>query len=224
MRSLILFALLALTGCTAAYSERTNAMSIQSAQPRQLKIELLALNLNTCGRCTGTGANLDAAIQTVADVLREADVEVEVRKTVITTAAQAEKLRFESSPTIRVNGRDIALELRESNCGDCGDICGCEGQVDCRVWVWQGKEYTEAPKALIIDAILRTYAQAWEPMPLPRKKFRLPDNLRNFFQASEQKNAQASADCCDRTTCCDESDKESCCGVDSRQELCGCEA
>ena len=199
-------------------------MNTQSPIPGKLTIELLALDLNTCGRCTGTGANLDAAIQTVAEVLREADVEVEVRKTVITTAAQAEKLRFESSPTIRVNGRDIALELRESNCGDCGDICGCEGQVDCRVWVWQGKEYTEAPKALIIDAILRTYAQAWEPMPLTQKKFRLPDNLRNFFQASEQKNAQASNDCCDRTACCDESEKQACCGVVSGQEMCGCEA
>lgn len=224
MRSLIFPVLLALAGCTAANPERTNVMSPASFSPRQLTIELLALDLDTCGRCTGTGANLDAAIQTVADVLREADVEVEVRKTVITSAAQARKLRFESSPTIRVNGRDIALELRESNCGDCGDICGCDGQVDCRVWVWQGREYTEAPKALIIDAILRTYAQAWEPLPLPRKEYQLPENLRNFFQALEQKGAQESPACCDSTTCCDESEKETCCGAGARNEVCGCKA
>jgi hypothetical protein len=217
-------ALVALAGCTTGQHERMNDVSTQSSTSHQLIIELLALDLNTCGRCTSTAANLDAAIETVADVLREADVEVVVRKVVITSASQAEKLRFQSSPTIRVNGRDIALELRESNCGDCGDICGCEGQVDCRVWVWRGKEYTEAPKALIIDAILRTYAQAWEPMPLPRKKFRLPENLRKYFLAIEQKNSQGSSACCDRTICCDESEEESCCGVNVNKEMCGCEA
>lgn len=220
MRLLILPALLALVGCVSGPNQRTNTMH---AGERKLTIELLALDLNTCGRCTGTGANLDAALATVADVLREADVEVEVRKTVVTSAAQAERLRFESSPTIRINGRDIALELRESNCGDCGDICGCEGQVDCRVWVWQGKEHVEAPKALIIDAILRAYGQAWEPPPKSGKRYHLPENLKKFFAATAAQSAAASKDkCCDRTACCEESEKEACCGTVSSGAVCGC--
>ncbi len=221
MRLLILPALLALVGCASGPNQRTNTMHTGE---RKLTIELLALDLNTCGRCTGTGANLDAALATVADVLREADVEVEVRKTVVTSAAQAERLRFESSPTIRINGRDIALELRESNCGDCGDICGCEGQVDCRVWVWQGKEHVEAPKALIIDAILRAYGQAWEPLPKPDKRYHLPENLKKFFAATAAQSAAAASedDCCDRTACCEESEKEACCGAASSEEVCGC--
>ncbi len=220
MRSLILLALLALGGCSAGLTQRTNHMT---ADNRTLTIELLALDLDTCGRCTGTDANLDAAIETVADVLREADVDVEVRKTVVKTAAQAEQLRFESSPTIRINGRDIALELRESNCGDCGDICGCEGQVDCRVWVWNGQEHTEAPKALVIDAILRAYGQAWEPLPGSSKRFQLPENLRMFFEAKAQPITQAKDDCCDRTTCCDQGEKSACCGSESENATCGCE-
>ncbi|MBK9119038.1 MAG: DUF2703 domain-containing protein [Phycisphaerales bacterium] len=195
-------------------------MNIETAS-RKLTIELLALDLQACGRCTGTGANLDSAIEICAAVLREANVEVEIHKTVVTSAQQAEQLRFESSPTIRINGRDIALEYRESNCGDCGDICGCEGQVDCRVWVWQGREYTEAPQALIVDAILRAYSQAWEPVP-QAKTFRLPDNLRRFFEAATVKAAQADKDCCDRTMCCDESVRGECCGAGAKQEVCGC--
>jgi hypothetical protein len=248
MRSLIVPTLLALTACNAGHSQRMNAMTAAPApaptpapspgsdadQPpatRTLTIELLALDLETCGRCTGTGANLDAAIATVAEVLREADVAVDVRKTVVTSAAQAENLRFESSPTIRINGRDIALELRESNCGDCGDICGCEGQVDCRVWVWQGKEHVEAPRALIIDAILRGYSHAWEPMPKTTNRFRLPENLRHFFEATSHNAAQTNdEDCCDRTACCDVSEKDACCGVAAptvaggagKHEACGC--
>lgn len=223
MRSLILPALLALTGCTTGHTQRTNAMYTEN---RKLTIELLALDLETCGRCTGTDASLDSAIANVADMLREADVEVEVRKTVVSSAAQAEQLRFESSPTIRIDGRDIALELRESNCGDCGDICGCEGQVDCRVWIWQGKEYVEAPKALIVDAILRAYGQTSTPVPKPGARFRLPENLRKFFEAKAQNAAPAladGADCCDRTACCDADQKEACCGAASGGQACGCE-
>lgn len=222
MRTLILLAVLALVGCTTGHTQRTDTMNTTAA--RKLTIELLALDLDTCGRCTGTGANLDSAIATVAAVLREADVEVEVRKTVVTTAAQAEQLRFESSPTIRINGRDIALELRESNCGDCGDICGCEGQVDCRVWVWRGEEHVEAPKALIIDAVLRAYSQAWAPAPSTGRRFQLPENLRTFFDGKARVAAPTSnEDCCDRTACCNESEKEACCGATSGGEACGCE-
>ena len=36
----------------------------------------------------------------------------------------------------------------------CGEACGCEGKIDCRVWVYQGQEYTVAPVPLIVDAIL----------------------------------------------------------------------
>lgn len=193
------------------------------AKDRKLTIELLALDLETCGRCTGTDANLDSAINTVAEVLRQGDVEVDVRKTVVQSAAQAERLRFESSPTIRINGRDITLTLRESNCADCGDICGCEGQVDCRVWVWRGQEHTEAPKALIIDAILNAYSQAWSPAPEPTGRFRLPDNLRRYFEAKAHHAETDRANCCDQTACCDAEEKESCCGVADGSSACGCE-
>ena len=158
--------------------------------PRRLDIELLALDLDTCGRCTGTAANLDDALASVAGVLREAGVEVGVDKTVVRTREEAERLRFSSSPTIRVNGRDIALELRESSCADCGSLCGCEGGVDCRVWVWRGREYTEAPKAMIVDAVLRAYAAAGSPAP--DETHRMPDNLRRFCDAKRPERAS----CC----------------------------
>jgi len=153
-----------------------------ASRPR-LSVELLALDVTTCGRCTGTEANLEGALRSVAAVLRDADVDVQVTTTVVSSAAQAQALRFASSPTIRVNGRDLALELRESACGDCTTLCGSEGSVDCRVWIWRGEEYTEAPKALIVDAILRSYARAWEPLAPASEPFALPDNLRRFFEA-----------------------------------------
>ena len=43
----------------------------------------------------------------VADVLRELAPEVGVETTTVVTPADAERLRFPGSPTVRVNGRDI---------------------------------------------------------------------------------------------------------------------
>lgn len=192
-----------------------------NANDQTITIELLALDLESCGRCTGTDANLEAAIADVADVLREAAVRVDLRKTVVRSAAQAERLKFESSPTIRVNGRDIALELRETNCGDCGDLCNCEGGVDCRVWVWRGKEYTEAPKGLIIEAILRSLGGSASPET--SEAFRLPQNLRSYFDGiSPDTKPVAEHECCDRDTCCEESERAVCCGPVHSGEACGC--
>ncbi len=180
--------------------------------PRRLTIELLALDLATCGRCTRTSANLDDAVGAVAGVLREAGIEVEVRRTVVTSAAQAERLRFESSPTIRVNGRDIALELRETRCADCGELCGCAGGVDCRVWVWQGREHQEAPRAMIVDALLRGYGGDWERAPGRPRPFRLPENLQRYFAARETAAPTTAGACCDVTRCCAASGRQACCG------------
>jgi hypothetical protein len=147
---------------------------------REFVIELLALDLSTCGPCTRTADNLDAGIASVAAVLQEAGAAVRVEKHVVRSAADAERLRFTASPTIRVNGRDIAPDIREGACGDCGAACGCGGGVNCRVWEWQGQVYQEAPKALVVDALLRAYADPGRPPPAA-VPFQIPENLRGFF-------------------------------------------
>ncbi len=192
------------------------------ASRRTIEIELLALDLETCGRCTGTDRNLEEAITSVASVLRETGAAVKVSKRVIATAPEAERFRFVSSPTIRVDGRDIAFELRESNCQDCGDLCGCAGGVDCRVWVWQGKEYLEAPKPMIVDAVLQAYAAP--PTGRPAGPYTMPENLRNYFAATAAKHSGSAAEseCCDRSACCEPVAKEACCGSAEASGACGC--
>lgn len=167
---------------------------------RRMTIELLALDLSTCGRCTRTSANLDAALAKVAGRLRRRGVEVEVRRTVIRTVEDAVAARFVSSPTIRVDGRDVALDLRESACGDCGDLCG-EG-VDCRVWVWHGREHEEAPEAMIVEAIERAASPSAEAAAPERTPYRLPDNLRRFFDAKARAGARAGGCCGPSEGCC----------------------
>ena len=95
------------------------------------------LDLSHCTRCQGTESNLEEAIVDVAKVLELTGVEVVVNKIHIDSEEKAIQYQLESSPTIRINGKDIQLETRESKCESCGDLCGEE--VDCRVWVFNGK-------------------------------------------------------------------------------------
>jgi hypothetical protein len=161
-------------------------------------IEFLYLDLTTCTRCVGTGENLSKGVGIVRDVLEGAGTAVEVRRTLVRTAEQARELRFVSSPTIRVNGRDIALELKESPCGSepCG--CGCDEDTLCRVWTYRGQEYTEAPVGLIVDAILGEIYGGATSAPMRETRYALP--------------------CCSaeqRESCCEPSEKADCCGPSS---------
>ncbi len=192
--------------------------------PATLRIDFLFLDLTTCTRCRGTDRSLETALTVVADVLQAAGVAVEVAKVQVVSEERARALRFVSSPTIRINGTDIALELRESSCGSEACTDGCGGSIDCRVWVHRGREYTEPPVALIVDAILRqVYGTAVRREPTG--PYRLPENLRRFFTGRAAGAIEAAAvGCCppaDQDTCCDPAAKPECCGGGTDQG-CGC--
>jgi hypothetical protein len=191
---------------------------------REIVIDFMYLDLETCTRCRGTDANLAAALVEVQQVLDATGVDISVRKTLVGSAEQAHALGFVSSPTIRVNGQDVALELRESSCAECGEACGCDGAVDCRVWVWRGQEYTVAPTAMIVDTILReVYGGAAPVRPPSRLAADVPENLTRYFAGKLQQAAEQ-ASCCSPTeqaACCEPSQKASCCG-ETVSGSCGC--
>ncbi len=155
------------------------------SQRRKIEIDFLYLDLSVCTRCQGADTSLDEAIAEASKVLKATDVDVVVNKINVTTEEQAKTLQFESSPTIRVNGRDIQLEIKESLCESCGDLCGDE--VDCRVWVYHGQEYTSPPKAMIIEAILQEVYGSPDKQEGRKKAYRLPDNLKKFFASMHAK-------------------------------------
>ena len=149
---------------------------------KQIEIDFLYLDLSVCTRCMGTDASLEAAIEDVSGVLRAAGFDVAVNKVNITSRELAERYEFVSSPTIRVNGRDIEPDVKESLCESCGDLCGCS--VDCRVWTYEGVEYTVPPKELIVNAILREVYSGAPRQAQDAGGYRLPRNLETFFSDS----------------------------------------
>lgn len=152
---------------------------------RHINIDFMYLDLSICNRCQGTDASLEDAFANVAGLLKAAGVDVTINKIHITSEQQAQELRFASSPTIRVNDHDIQMEVKESLCESCGDLCG--DAVDCRVWVYQGQEYTIPPKAMIVDAILReVYGGGTTQLVASDEQFVVPDNLKRFFKSMQR--------------------------------------
>jgi len=167
-------------GCSCG----TSGCCAPSQGNKKLTIDFLYLDLNTCERCMGTDQNLDESLKEVSGVLSAAGFDLLVNKVNINTKELACQYEFVSSPTIRINGKDIALELKESTCKDCGDICG--DQVDCRVWTYNGEEYNSPPKELIINAILKEIYGGGSSEIHDKKSYQLPENLRVFFEGSKQ--------------------------------------
>lgn len=161
----------------------TNSNCCSPKPKRQVVIDFLYLDHNTCDRCCDTEKTLSDALSSVKDVLNSAGIEAKINKYLIDTKEKAVKHKLLSSPTIRINGRDIDVDVKESECQSCGDVCG--DNVDCRIWSYQGIDYTSPPKALIVDAILR---EVYSAVPVVQSSdYIMPANLERFFDALSKK-------------------------------------
>ena len=195
---------------------------------KTLRIDFLYLDLNTCIRCRATDATLLEAIELTSPALAAVGVDIAMTRTHVTNAEQDRQLGFLTSPTIRVDGEDIAGALLESGCDSCTDNCACDGQVDCRDWSYEGQRSTEPPLGLIVEAILGAAAPhtanpraADQQPPLTE----LSDSLSRYFAGS--KGADPASQRCSTDTqadCCAADQKETCCGDRLELEPCACQS
>ena len=188
----------------------------QASRQRELStlpvvdIELLALDLSRCTRCVGTLDHIEKAIDIIRPVLEVMGAQVNVRKNVIESEEQARQYQFAASPTVRINGKDLAFETLESECESCTDLCGCEEGTSCRVWHYRGEEYTEAPVGLVVESILREiFGSSRESIGETLVYSGVPENLRRFFRSRSDAGPAAES-------CCTPAEQETCCGPLSR--------
>jgi hypothetical protein len=150
---------------------------------RPLEVEFLYLDRTVCERCKGTEEVLREAVEEARAILGPTGVEVSLKMTHVASEELALALGFVSSPTVRVMGRDAAFDVKENQCTSCGDLSGCD--ITCRVWTWQGQEYSVPPKAMLLDAILRDAYLHPTGEKLARTSIKeLPENLKRFFHGS----------------------------------------
>jgi Domain of unknown function (DUF2703) len=192
---------------------------------RQLAIEFLYLDLETCARCRATDATLLEAIARTRPALEAAGVTASLTRTRVATEASASEPGFVSSPTIRINGTDIGGNLVESAC--TSDGCSCPSGVNCRDWIYQDGRSTEPPLGLIVEAIVRhAFSLERGAAGAPREaRGTLPENTRRYFVGAA--GDRASAACCApdvQATCCEPDQKAACCKGGANVSSCGCRA
>ena len=192
-------------GCSCG-SDCCGGEETKQINKRRVVIDFLYLDLSVCEWCKGTDKSLEEALNDISNVLQASGIEVVVNKINVTSEELAIKHKFISSPTIRVNGKDIQMEVRESLCDSCGDLCG--DNVDCRVWVYNGEEYTIPPKALIIEGILKS-VYGGETIPNEEVEYALPENLKKFYAAMNEKNKVNNKS--DSRSCCSGTGENKCC-------------
>ena len=156
-----------------------------------LNVELLVIDLTSCARCVPTGGQLKQAVGLLAPVAEALGIELKHREIVVQTPQEAKKHALRSSPTIRLNGRDIEQDIRESLCESCGDLTENNTLVDCREWHYRGKVYSAAPLALLVEAIMAAMLQIDKPPVVPQPLRVLPENLERYFA-----NKRKTATCC----------------------------
>lgn len=162
---------------------------------KNLTLDFLYLDLSTCQRCLETADRIDQTIRLMEDWLEEQSVSLDYRRIEISHEALARQHRFVTSPTIRLNGRDIQADFQETNCLSCGDLCG--QQVDCRSWHYRGKNFSVPPLDLLSEAIEQAVTAPSALFRVAPPAYHLPDNLKTFFKA-RQESAAAKKDLPDK--------------------------
>jgi len=175
-------------------SKEINYSHRNKSNPKKALIEHLYLDLKTCDRCIGTDRVLDGVMLTLSPALNLAGYKVEYNKIEMKTAEVAKQYQFLSSPTIRVNGRDICLSVKENSCGCCSDISGTD--VVCRVFEYDGKSYEVPPKEMLAESILQAILGKAES-GCSCGEYELPENLGEFFEGKKNKfGCSCGGSCC----------------------------
>lgn len=160
---------------------------------KEIAVEYLYLDLQTCDRCIGTDAVLDEVMETLTPALELAGYKIEYRKIEMKTAELAERYKFLSSPTIRVNGQDICGSVKENSCGCCSEISGTD--VDCRVFEYNGESYEIPPNEMLAEAILKAIFGTTDNCSCG--DYKMPDNLKTFYQGKTSKSVcSCGGNCC----------------------------
>ncbi|MDD4357652.1 MAG: DUF2703 domain-containing protein [Smithellaceae bacterium] len=174
--------------CCGSSTADASEVETREAQitKKVLNIDLIVIDLSTCKRCVPTGNQLNHAIKLLGPVADVLGIELKHQEIVVQTPQEAKNHALLSSPTIRINGHDIAQDIRESPCESCGDLTNSNTMVDCREWHYRDKVYFAAPLPLLVEAIMGAMLNIDAPLIVPAPITELPANLQRYFDNKRQ--------------------------------------
>lgn len=157
---------------------------------RTVVVDFLYIDLNVCDRCQGTDERVFGAVERTRRVLAACGCNLVLNQVLIEDEAAAERWRFYSSPTVRVNGVDICPSVEENDCGCCSDIADYD--VKCRVFPFNGTFYEVPPTDMLVRGIMEVAIRGEQADPTA-EPYELPENLRGFFEGKRAKEEREAA-------------------------------
>lgn len=145
---------------------------------KQVQIEFLYLDLTVCERCIATKQALARVMEGLTPALRLAGYTLAYREVEVSTEEIAIQNRLLTSPTIRVNGRDLFPFIKENGCDCCGEISGTK--VDCRAYESNGTILEVPTDEMLAEGILSVVFGGKVDVQ-PDNDGKLPENLRRFY-------------------------------------------
>ncbi len=170
-------------GCNSN-TPNQEAVNTNKNKTNTITIDFLFLDLSVCTRCQGTEDTLEDSINSASSLLKETGYDVYINKVHIETPEQAIQYQFISSPTIRINGHDIQMDVSESHCSTCSSLTD-GASVDCREWNYKGESYSVPPKGLIIDSVMSSIYGS-QIAAKAGTAYEMPQNLVEYFMKKDQ--------------------------------------
>ncbi len=190
-------------GCGVAPEAFSDEAEEKQTTRKILNVDLLVIDLTICKRCVPTGDELKTAVQILKPTADALGIDLRHHEIVVQTAAEAKMNALLSSPTIRLNGRDIAQDIRESVCESCGDLTENDTSVDCREWHYHGQVFSSVPLPLLLEAIMDAMMNIDKIPPIvPAPLQELPANLQRYFDNKKQGVSVKEIEIYDPAMCC----------------------
>ncbi len=121
-----------------------------------MKIELLYIL--DCPWCLKTK-------ELIRESLKELRIKADIEEILIDSDEKAKKHNFVGSPTVRIDGKDIQEEVSKGQCLPCEELTEStkettefvkqECRCGCRIYFYEGKQYTYPPKKMMKEAIMK---------------------------------------------------------------------
>lgn len=116
-----------------------------------LEIEFLYYDKNSCKRCISTSKAVRLTLKELKKAIKNVKLEINLKE------KKLPESKIQLSPSIFINGKDIEKLINKNSklkSNICSDCCQLIGQaVDCRTFIYKGKNYDYIPKEMIVEAI-----------------------------------------------------------------------
>ena len=150
-------------------------------------VDFLFLDLSTCDRCQGADERVAKAVEKCRPVLEACGYNLVLNQIEVDDEGLAERYRFYSSPTVRVNGVDVCPSVEENDCGCCSDMSGAD--IKCRIFPFNDTYYEVPPTDMLVANIVNTVIKGMKAEP-EEGPYVLPENLASFFEGKRAKDAE----------------------------------